>query len=464
MMRGPQGVDLGDDSADKITMPVNEHEELARAAAAVLAALRAMPDEGEIATELRQVGEATVRGYFLPDEDEAVRLRYVQYLSARAALLEVVESLGRGRADPEDGLPAFVTAFAAACVLMKATGFLTRLATSHPVLWKKLDEEDARIGLPRKTFSRLYRSSASPDVLLRVRSAAAFCHEHHDRIRMLADDAVVGPLAALVIEEAGHLCQRKRELVKRHLLYRWFSLRRRHRSAWRQVMFGLFELAGSAVADLRQPGIKPVGAPKRLGPAQRDDLLASLRPGDVCVTRHDDALSNLFLPGFWPHAVLYLGTLEERRGLGVSMPEPVEIRSGGRIRFLESRKDGVRFRPAEETLAVDACVVIRPPLAGPDLAKAIQRAMEHEGKLYDFLFDFRSSDRLACTEVIYRGFHGIGPVSFHLKEVSGRKCLPAEELLDQALACGFSVHATAGLGDDRVLRGAAAEQAFRASR
>lgn len=445
-------------------MPAEEHEELARAVAAVLAALRALPDEEGIANELRQVVEASARGYFLPDEDEAVRLRYLQYLSARAALLEVVGSMGRGSLDADDGLPSFVTAFAAACVLMRATAFLTRLATSHPVLWKKLDEEDARIGLPRKTFSRLYRASVSPDVLLRFRSAAAFCHEHQDRILMMADDAVVGPLAELAIEEAGHLCQRKRELVKRHLLYRWFSLRRRHRSAWRQVMFGLFELAGSAVADLRQPGIKPVGAPKRLGPARRDELLASLRPGDVCVTRHDDALSNLFLPGFWPHAALYLGTLEERRELGVSLPAAVEIRSGGPVRFLESRKDGVRFRPAEETLSVDACVVIRPPLTGLELGKAIQRAMEHEGKLYDFLFDFRSSDRLACTEVIYRGFHGIGPVVFHLKEVSGRKCLPAEELLDQALGCGFHVHATAGLGDDRVLRGMAAEQAFMTTR
>ena len=113
---------------------------------------------------------------------------------------------------------------------------------------------------------------------------------------------------------------------------------------------------------------------------------------------------------------------------------------------------------------MDACVVLRPSLEKADLARAIGRAMEHEGKLYDFLFDFRTSDRLACTEVIYRGFHGIGPVAFQLKEVSGRKCLPAEDLLDQALACGFAIHATTGLEGDLVLYGAAAEGAFRATR
>jgi hypothetical protein len=201
-----------------------------------------------------------------------------------------------------------------------------------------------------------------------------------------------------------------------------------------------------------------------LTPDSREQLLASLRPGDVCVTRHDDALSNLFLPGFWPHATLYLGSDEERRALGVVVSPEIGARAGGRIRFLESKKDGVRFRQAEETLSVDACVVIRPSLEESDLARAIGRAMEHEGKLYDFLFDFRTSDRLACTEVIYRGFHGIGPVAFTLKEVTGRKCLPAEDLLDQALACGFTIHGTTGLEGNSVLFGEAAERAFRATR
>lgn len=447
-------------------MPEKAREELSRAVSAVLAAVRAMPDAVTIAPELQQIANASERGYFLPDEDESVRLRYLQYLSARAALLEIPAMLldESVREDWLDELPAFVTAFAAACVLIRATSFVTELAVANPVLWKKLDEEDLRVGLPRKTFTGLYRSLASPESLSRIHAAAEFYDEHQDRIRKLAEDPEIGPVVGLLATEAGRIERRKREAVRRHLMYRWFSFQRRQRSAWRQVMFGLFEAGGSAIAELRQPGIKPPGAPKRLTPALRDELLASLRPGDVCVTRHDDALSNLFLPGFWPHACLYLGDIEERRALGVSLPGEREARSGGQTRFLESKKDGVRFRAAEETLAVDACVVIRPALERSDLARAIGRAMEHEGKLYDFLFDFRTSDRLACTEVIYRGFHGIGPVAFQLKEVSGRKCLPAEDLLDQALGCGFRVHATVGLEGNRVLFGEAAEQALRATR
>jgi hypothetical protein len=74
-------------------MPEKAREELSRAVSAVLAAVRAMPDAVTIAPELQQIANASERGYFLPDEDESVRLRYLQYLSARAALLEIPATL-----------------------------------------------------------------------------------------------------------------------------------------------------------------------------------------------------------------------------------------------------------------------------------------------------------------------------------------------------------------------------------
>ena len=55
-------------------------------------------------------------------------------------------------------------------------------------------------------------------------------------------------------------------------------------------------------------------------------------------------------------------------------------------------------------------------------------------------------------------------VKFTLKEVGGRLCLPAEELLDQAMDCGFRVVATVGIGGDRILTGTKAEIAFLGSR
>jgi hypothetical protein len=257
----------------------------------------------------------------------------------------------------------------------------------------------------------------------------------------------------LLENEEPYIERRRREVVKRRLCYRWFSFLRRNRSAWKQVMGGMFEVSGRAIAELRQPGIKPSGAPKRINGALRNQILTIAKPGDVFITRHDDALSNWFLPGFWPHAALFVGEFDDH---------PTGEKFGAS--FLESKKDGVKIRHEEETLAVDALVVLRPPLTKTDLQRALSRAISHRGKPYDFLFDFRTADRLVCTEVVYRGYHGIGPIRFELREVGGRLCLPAEEFLNQALACGFQLVLTAGLEGDIVLTGSDAQRAFHASR
>lgn len=428
---------------------------------AVLAAAGALPSFSALEQELALVEAACARGYFLPDEEEAVHLRYMQYLSLRAALLDTLADVaavaGEEDASWRGRIPAFVTAFSAACLLARASRFVTDLAVERPVLWKKLDEEHHTEGVPRKSFTRLYRASVDPRQMARFHAASAFYAAHRGEILELRPDPVFGPLVELLLEEEGWIA-RRRESVKRHFRYRWYSFLRRHRSAWKQVMGGLFEAAGCAVSELRQPGVKPRGAAKRVTPFFQQRLLELARPGDVFVTRHDDAVSNLFLPGFWPHAALHLGTASERAALGAaSGPEDP-------LRFLEAKKDGVRFRQAAETLGVDACVVLRPPFGEGDLRTALLRSMGHEGKLYDFLFDFRRADRMVCTEVVYRGFHGIGPVAFRLKEVSNRLCLPAEDLLDQALECGFRVVATAGIGGRPLLAGDEAEGVFRASR
>ena len=91
------------------------------------------------------------------------------------------------------------------------------------------------------------------------------------------------------------------------------------------------------------------------------------------------------------------------------------------------------FRNLSETLAVDAFVVIRPKLPREDLATALARAISHEGKLFDFVFDFRKADRLVCTEVVYRAYHSVGAIEFELTKRSGRLALSAEDLLSQAI-------------------------------
>ena len=172
---------------------------------------------------------------------------------------------------------------------------------------------------------------------------------------------------------------------------------------------------------------------KRVGSAARRKLAALLRPGDVIVTRHNDAMSNFFLPGFWIHSALHIGPASTREELGLRVDPERAQRWSGDIRVLEARKDGVLLRPLAETFKVDAVAVVRPTLAPEEIGRALERALEHEGKLFDYSFDFRRADRLACTEVVYRAFQGAGELAFELEHRAGRVVLSSEEILRRAV-------------------------------
>jgi hypothetical protein len=430
---------------------------LPRAVRSVEAAALGIPSRQSLTEELMIVERAQQRGWFTPDEDEQIRTRYSQYLTSRMALLSTlqqIESMLRGmKRDWANNLPYFATAFTAACLLVRGSSFIVELARSRPVVWKKLDEPEQRFGLPRYTFSALHKSTTDRKRRQHFRQAVDFYRLHSEEIHALGDQETYRALIDLLREEELYLQDLPQSLWRGRLWYRWFSFLSSHRSGYRRVMFHIFRWSGSAIAEMRQPGVKPSGTPKRITHEQRRALIEMARPGDVFITRHDDAMSNWFLPGFWPHAALHLGCATDLDSVTGPIPPALRVRYRDSTRFLEAKKDGVRLRPAEETLAVDACLLLRPPLAPETLAEALGRALSHEGKLYDFLFDFRTADRLACTEVIYRTYHGYPPVTFQLVAKSGRACIPAEDMIDQALACGFTLVAACNIDDGTIRTG-----------
>jgi uncharacterized protein YycO len=164
-------------------------------------------------------------------------------------------------------------------------------------------------------------------------------------------------------------------------------------------------------------------------------------------------MSNLFLPGFWPHVAFYIGSKEQREGLGIfdDVPEGVNV--------VEAKKDGVHLRALTETLAVDAFTILRSKLSAEKVVEAVKCAMSHTGKRYDFVFDFSQSDRLACTEVVYRSYQAAAGVGFELEEHAGRLCLTAEALMNQGIKLGvFEPVAIYGVDGIKVHEGAEAKR------
>jgi hypothetical protein len=219
-------------------------------------------------------------------------------------------------------------------------------------------------------------------------------------------------------------------------------------------IYALQKAVGCGLAEVR---VRPGHAPS-LPRSIRGGVVRLLRPGDVLVVRKEFAVTNYFLPGHWPHAALYLGRASDL----AASPAAGERHLGSRLAqlsaatprtavlspdldncwaddrehpcVLEAMKDGVRIRSINSPLSSDSVVILRPLLDEKQVAAALAQALQHEGKPYDFDFDFCASHRLVCTEVVYRAYEGVGGVQFDLRRHAGRFALSAGDLLRMALS------------------------------
>jgi hypothetical protein len=112
--------------------------------------------------------------------------------------------------------------------------------------------------------------------------------------------------------------------------------------------------------------------------------------------------------------------------------------SSGRLLFrskpiLKETTPASRGGSLRNPFPTDALAVLRPQLDESEIAQAIRRGMLHEGKPYDFDFDFSRFDRLVCTEVVYRSNDGIGRMHFLLRRRVGRMTIAAKDLPEMAL-------------------------------
>jgi len=185
-----------------------------------------------------------------------------------------------------------------------------------------------------------------------------------------------------------------------------------------------------------------------------------LEPGDIIVERRNWYLSNVGLPGFWPHAELYVGDLqklaayfdeqevnEHFRNLGPykgfvdylekEYPKKTSMYGtpapdGNPRRVIEAIGEGVSMSSLESATQADYIGVMRPRLRKIDKALAIEQAFRYVGRDYDFDFDFLTDSTIVCSELIYKAYMpdkdklGLG---FRLDSILARKVLPPNSIV-----------------------------------
>ena len=438
MDRPIQGLSLGPSPwlAMRTSDPEAAERELRRHASGVLLAARQLDRMQEQMAILR---EGFIQGDldFLDQEaqDEIHSLLAV-YLDLRLTLLKTVwlylgdKTVADVTTDDPLEARAFLTAYAAAVLLVEKAWRIYSTFRDDATARRQLDLGDLAWGIPPGVFRNIESSLSNETVMAELRTAVRRFEFDRQGGRLpqgapssdLADRVELArPALDAVFDDIGGR-----------------KLRRAFRELDRQLrapVGALTPAVSMLISRLRFTRRPPHRGLISL--EQLRELKAQLRPGDILVERRNWFVSNSLLPGFWPHAALYLGSYEELVELGVAMdpraaPHMLEFQGqnelGDDFAVLEAIGEGVIFTSLEQSVGeADAVVILRPNLSREDLSDALGRALSHRGKEYDFDFDFATTDRLVCTELIYRAYNGIGILEIPLRTILGKERIAASD-------------------------------------
>lgn len=324
-----------------------------------------------------------------------------------------------------------------------ALAFIAR-ADNDPGMDVFLNEPVPELGLPKGTYAQLKLRHLNPVHAAHFGALAAY-------LRTVGGE-VSPALRAVVREDETEIF--RGAIGKTELLTAKNALeviKQAGGSLWLPVQSGIAEWMGDT--KVRRKNVSLITEP------QAQALRPKLQPGDVLITRRNWYLSNIGLPGFWPHAAVYLGTPEERRAYFTTPEFRAWLRTavdaddfdallkaryptahatcqqhyhGHPVRVLEAQSEGVSFTSLEHAVEADALVVLRPKLSLVEKATALVRAFHYAGRPYDFNFDFATDAELVCTELVYKAYEPASAftgLKLPLVEVLGRKTLPANEIV-----------------------------------
>lgn len=375
-------------------------------------------------------------GTYSQAENDRIRALLQSYLNYRSVLLRLLgyyssfETVAR-----EDlRLKSFLLAYVAGLTLYREGVLLVTTFRDRPLARAKLNEPEPVWAIPPDTFETVYSNLTSSANVRLLGEAWDFYTAQGPRMAQhgLAEGAEFGWLHEAIRRQQGFI-----EANAINIWWgKWELLWRRLYALRRVPTYNAMALLGTFASQMKVWISRPL-----IGSAQIQELKGILRPGDIILERRNWYLSNGFLPGYWTHMALYVGTAEDltRRGLGTHpyvqphldlfrQPDP----NGYEHRAIEAVVWGVIFSSLEETAAADHLAVLRPRVSEARKNAAIARAFSHFGKPYDFDFDFFSTDRLVCTELIYRAYDEFVDgerIEFPLVRMLGRDTLPPDELV-----------------------------------
>jgi hypothetical protein len=340
---------------------------------------------------------------------------------------------------------AFALSFAGLCAQVDAGLRLLATLDGKPLLPVLFDEAMPDLGLPARTLSGVRKNLGRARDLFYV----PFGDDWYSRwiLPELRADTALGAF----VSDLDRLRQRARARVltstSTGITNKADTLKNEAFESWFPLQKNFAEWAGDT----------------RLARESRrlidDEKLATfhaqLEPGDIIVERRNWYLSNIGLPGFWPHAELYLGTQAQILSALGNVPEvrtafgslgehfegaspaawaslATSDRDGHALCIIEAVSEGVVTSSLEHACGADYVAALRPRVGPLTRVRAIERALRFWGRPYDFNFDFATDDELVCSELVVKAYEpdaGQEGINIPYVDIIGRRAVPPTEIV-----------------------------------
>jgi len=338
--------------------------------------------------EFKSSGQWQKTGYFSAEESDRVEGLLFEYHAIHGQLLRVAERYAKAKKGTR---ARDVRAFAQHQLIAQAE-FAVKTFEGDEVAIKKLNQRFPRSEIPARTYDHLV------------------------------------------------------DILKPQIERRAKSLGRQIEDEFSQSMYAAQAELFFRVSRFKNPSAHLI----RFSEEQKREVVGMLEPGDLVLSYTSGYVSSFFIPGEFKHAMIFVGTVEDRKRIGlvgsrVKLPggrtkerqrwkdfKQSKTLEGRSANMIEAVAEGVKFSNLEHVMDthINRLVVIRPVLSDRDRVLYLSRVFSYLGQEYDFEFDFEDASRQVCTELVYRSLNGISGIDYELEERSGRLALTADDTLN----------------------------------
>lgn len=181
------------------------------------------------------------------------------------------------------------------------------------------------------------------------------------------------------------------------------------------------------------------GKMKELPKRELEKLTNRLKPLDILLEKTPFRLTDKFIPGYYGHVAIWIGTPEDWLKEGLNLLDNPNVKKNLTLiqqnrTVVEALRQGVRLNTFSHFMNIDDLVVLRhKELDRGKRKEYLLRALAQVGKKYDFNFDVETDRKIVCSELAYVVFHDI---DWQTQKSVGRFTISPDNVAQMALADG----------------------------